>query len=73
MVGQKLCFCFDVQGLLDPWTLKLKKGLAIWHHSEFNYILNLYILSMCFVRYRNWIVCTVYNAAPMLFFILRKF
>ncbi len=26
---------------------------------------------MCFVRYRSWIVCTVCNAAPMLFFIGR--
>jgi hypothetical protein len=49
------------------------KGLAIWHHFEFNYILNLYDLSMCFVRYHNWVVCTMYNAVRMLFFILRKF
>jgi hypothetical protein len=37
------------------------------------YILNLYVLSMCFVCYRSWIVCTVCHAAPMLFFRLRKF
>jgi hypothetical protein len=49
------------------------KKLAIWPHFEFNYILNLYVLSMCFMPYRNWIVCTIYNAALMLFFILRKF
>ncbi len=36
-----------------------------------NYILNLYILSMCFVRYHNWIVCTMYYAALMMFFILK--
>ncbi len=24
MAGEKLCFCFDVQGLLDPWTSKEK-------------------------------------------------
>ncbi len=28
---------------------------------------------MCFVHYHNWVVCTVYNLALMLFFILRKF
>jgi hypothetical protein len=28
---------------------------------------------MCFVRYRSWIVCTVCNLAPMLFFRLIKF
>jgi hypothetical protein len=28
---------------------------------------------MCIIRYRSWIVCTVCNAAPMLFFRLRKF
>ncbi len=28
---------------------------------------------MCFVGYRNWIVCTVCNVAPMLFFRLHKF
>ncbi len=48
-------------------------GLAIWHHFEFNFILNLYILSMCFVHYCNWIICTVYKVVLMLFFILRKF
>ncbi len=26
------------------------KGLSMCHHFEFNYILNLYALSMCFVR-----------------------
>jgi hypothetical protein len=41
---------------------------CLCHHFEFNYILNLYVLSMCFVRYRSWIICTVYNAVPMLFF-----
>ncbi len=45
-----------------PWRGK------IWHHFEFNYILNLYIFSMCFVHYRNWIICTVFKAVPMLFF-----
>ena len=43
-------------------------GVSICHHFEFD-ILNLYVLSMCFVRYRSWIVYTVYNAAPMLFFL----
>jgi hypothetical protein len=47
------------------WVFTDKK---ICHHFEFNYILNLYVLSMCFVRYRNWIVCTICNAAPTLFF-----
>ncbi len=49
------------------------KGLSLCHHFEFNYILNLYILSTCFVRYRSWIVYTMYNMAPVLLFILRKF
>ncbi len=31
------------------------------------------ILSMCFVHYRSWIVCTLYNAAPVLLVILMKF
>jgi hypothetical protein len=44
-----------------------KKGLCVYHPFEFDYILNLYVLSMCFVRYRSWIVCTVCNAAPMSF------
>ncbi len=43
-------------------------GLSICHHFQFNYIQNLYVLSMCFVRYRNWIVCTICNAASTLFF-----
>jgi hypothetical protein len=55
------------------YTVICSKGLSICHHFEFNYILNLYVLSMCFVRYCSWIVCTVYNVAPMLFFRLRKF
>ncbi len=49
---------------------------AIWPHFEFNYILNLYILSMCFVCYRNVIVCGMCNAMLTLFFrqkILRRF
>jgi hypothetical protein len=50
-----------------------RKGLSIHHPFEFNYILNLYFLSMCFVRYRSWILCTVCNAAPLSFFRLRKF
>jgi hypothetical protein len=28
---------------------------------------------MCFMRYHSLIVCTIYNAVPMLFFSLRKF
>ncbi len=38
---------------------------CLYHHFEFDYILNLYVLSMCFVCYRSWIVCTVCNAALM--------
>jgi hypothetical protein len=84
----KCCNCFFCFAggnfLLDllkspVWTFDfpifavIKKGLAIWPHFEFNYILNLYVLSMYFVRYPNWIVCTLYNVAPMLFFILENF
>jgi hypothetical protein len=36
-------------------------------HFEFDYILNLYVLFMCFMRYRNWIVCTIRNAARTFF------
>ncbi len=28
---------------------------------------------MCFVCFHSWIVCTIYDAAPMLFFRLRNF
>jgi hypothetical protein len=37
------------------------------------YILNSYVLSICFVCYSSWILCTICNAAPMWFFRLRKF
>jgi hypothetical protein len=53
--------------------IRAKTWWSICHHFEFNYILNLYVLSMCFVCYRSWIVCTVCNAAPMSFFRLRNF
>ena len=43
-------------------------GLSIHHPFEFNYILNLYVLSMCFVRYLSWIVCTICNAVPIVVF-----
>ncbi len=56
-----------------PVKLVDSLGLSICHHFDFNYILNLYVLSMCFMRYHSWIVCTVYNAVPMLIFRLRKF
>jgi hypothetical protein len=68
-----------VQANYIPWMITgshlflLDMGLSICHHFEFNYILNLYVLSMCFVRYRNQIVCTICNAAPTLFFRLGKF
>jgi hypothetical protein len=51
----------------------LTLGLPICHPFEFDYIQNLYVLSMCFVRYHSWNVCTVCNAAPMLFFRLKEF
>ncbi len=34
-------------------TKLTNKGLSICHHFKFNYILNSYILSMCFMRYCN--------------------
>ncbi len=48
-------------------------GLSICCHFEFNYILNLYVLSMCFVHYLNRILRNLCNAAPMLFFRFGKF
>jgi hypothetical protein len=48
-------------------------GLSIHHHFEFDYILNLYVLSMCFICYCSWMVCNVCNAVPILFFRLRNF
>jgi hypothetical protein len=47
--------------------------LSICHPFEFNYILNVYVLSMCFVCYCSWNICIVCNAVPMLFFRHRKF
>jgi hypothetical protein len=49
------------------------KGLSICHHFEFNYILNSHVLSMCFVCYHSWIICTICNAVLMSFFRLGKF
>ncbi len=46
---------------------------CLCHHFDFNYILCSYVLSMCFMLYRSWIVCTVCNAVPTLFFRLGKF
>ncbi len=57
----------------QPGKIIIVLGLSIHHRFEFDYILNLYLLSMCFVRYRNWIVCTICNAALPLFFRLGKF
>ncbi len=54
--------------IMCVWPGLPQKGLSICHHSEFNYVWNSYVLSMCFVRYRDWIVCTICNAAPMSFF-----
>ncbi len=67
------CTCTDdLHFFLVAVAVLMKKGVSICHHFEFDYILNVYVLSMCFVRYRSWIICTVYNAASMLFFRLRK-
>jgi hypothetical protein len=41
---------------------------CLYQPFEFDYILNLYVLSMCFVCYRSWVICTLCNVAPMLFF-----
>jgi hypothetical protein len=61
--------CKLVQSAEDVLT----KGLSIYHPFQFDYILNSYVLSMCFVCYRSWIVFTVFNAALMSYFRLRKF
>ncbi len=55
------------------WCCPRQKKLAICHHFEFNYILNLYVLSMCFMLYHNWIGCAVCNAATTLFLDLENF
>ncbi len=47
--------------------------MSIHHPLEFDYILNLYVLSMCFACYSSWIICTIFNAAPMSFFRLKNF
>jgi hypothetical protein len=61
------CFCRNLIAVKLLSNIG-SKGLAIWPHFEFNNILILHVLSMCFMLYCNGIVCNVCYVAPTLVF-----